>query len=226
MEIAFPSSTPGGAPHLSLCLLPYVLSHLISHEWLGPAAGGNALDHRSRPRVCFQDGHPLGLVMIGVESSGIVLLTLGLPGIVARQASRAGWLGFIGFLLLLLNWLLLLGVGAMLELTILPWLDAHAPQVSSQLLSTNVALSVYIEVRYVLLVLGGVLLGIATMRAGVFSRWAGLLLNVGVVLSPASYELVIFSTLANVLVSLGLGWMGYTLWIIKGEAAPQHVPAS
>jgi predicted DNA-binding transcriptional regulator len=171
----------------------------------------------------FKTDTPLGTVMIGVASCGIALLTLGSPGIVARQASRAGWLGFFGFLLLLLNWLLLLGVGAMLELTILPWLGAYAPQVSTQLLSTDAALAVYIGVRYVLLVLGGVLLGSATMRAGVFSRWAGLLLIAGAVLAPASYALVLFSTMANVLVSLALGWMGYTLWTTKGEAVPQPV---
>ena len=174
----------------------------------------------------FKTDTSLGLAMIGVTSSGVALLTLGSPGIVARQSSGAGWLGLIGFLLLSLNWLLLIGVGAMLEFTILPWLDAHAPQVSTQLLSTNAALSVYIDVRFVLLVLGGVLLGIATMRAGVFSRWAGLLLIVGAVLSPASFVLVIFGTVANVLVSLGLGWMGYTLWITKGEASPQPISAS
>ena len=174
----------------------------------------------------FKTDTPLGLAMIGVASSGVALLTLGSPGIVARQSSRAGWLGLIGFLLLSLSWLLLIGIGAMLELTILPWLGAHAPQVGTELLSTNAALSVYIDVRFVLLVLGGVLLGIATMRAGVFSRWAGLLLIVGAVLSPASFALVIFGTVANVLVSLGLGWMGYTLWITKGEAGPQAVPAS
>jgi hypothetical protein len=176
--------------------------------------------------LVFPSGTP-ALVIIGVASSGVVLLTLGSPGIVARQASRAGWLGFIGFLLLFLSLLLLIGVGAMLDLTIAPWLGAHAPQVSAQLFSTNAALSVYIDVHLVLLVLGGVLLGIATMRAGVFSRWAGLLLIVGAVLSPAGFVIGIFGTaVANALVSLGLGWMGYTLWITKGEAVPQPVPAS
>jgi len=62
---------------------------------------------------------------------------------------------------------------------------------------------------------------------GVFSRWAGLLLIVGAVLSPAGFVIGIFGTaVAPVLVSLGLGWMGYTLWITKGEAVPQLVPAS
>lgn len=37
---------------------------------------------------------PIWLVATGVWISGMVLGLLGLPGIVARQASRAGWLGF------------------------------------------------------------------------------------------------------------------------------------
>jgi hypothetical protein len=47
----------------------------------------------------FNTDTPLGLAMAGVWTSGLLLLLLGLPGIVARQAARAGWLGFVGFLL-------------------------------------------------------------------------------------------------------------------------------
>jgi hypothetical protein len=73
-----------------------------------------------------------------------------------------------------------------------------------------------------------VLLGIATMRARVFSRWAGLLLVVGAVLNPISLVIGIVRAVADPLVLLGLGWMGYTLWTAKGagEALSQAVPAS
>jgi hypothetical protein len=84
-----------------------------------------------------------------------------------------------------------------------------------------------------LLGVGGVLLGIATMRAGVFPRWAGLLIIVSAVFALGSF--VSFSlgslsltSVAVGFVALGLGWMGYTLLSAKGEAeaVPQPVPAS
>ena len=144
------------------------------------------------------------------------------------QTLRAGWLGFVGFLLLFLSWLLLIGFVTMLDLTIAPWLVVHAPQVGAQLFRTNAALSVYTNAHLALVVLGGVLLGITTMRAGAFSRWAGLLLIVGAVLNPAGFVSGIVGAVADTLVFLGLGWMGYTLWAAKGEGVtvPQPVPAS
>lgn len=41
------------------------------------------------------------LLLLGVI--GNVLFVLGLPGIAVRQSSRAGWLGFVGFVLTLLG---------------------------------------------------------------------------------------------------------------------------
>jgi hypothetical protein len=175
----------------------------------------------------FTSGTP-SLVLTWMFASGTVLLLLGLPGIVARQASRAGWLGFAGFLLMFLSWLLLASFTAVLRLIIFPWLSVHAPQVGAQLFSTDQALNVYTNVQLALFVLAGVLLGIATMRARVFSRWAGLLLIVGAVLDPVGFVSGIVGTVAAVLLTLGLGWIGYALLTAKGEgeAVPQPVPAS
>jgi hypothetical protein len=129
----------------------------------------------------FMPDSPLALAMIGVWTGGIVLVQLGLPGIAVRQASRAGWLGVVGFLLLFSGGFLLASFFAVLDLTIFPWLDFRAPLLSAQFFTANPAVHVYLVVVSVLFGLGGVLLGIATMRAGVFPRWAGLLLIVGLV---------------------------------------------
>jgi hypothetical protein len=170
----------------------------------------------------------LSLVITWAFASGSVLLLLGMPGIVARQASRAGWLGLVGFLLMFLSWLLLASFTVVLRLIIFPWLSVHAPQVGTQLFSTDQALNVYTNLQLALFVLGGVLLGIATMRARAFSRWAGLLLIVGAVLDPVGFVSGIVGTVAAVLVTLGLGWMGYALLTAKGEgeAVPQPVLTS
>ncbi len=164
----------------------------------------------------FPPDTPIALAMIGVWTSGAVLLQLGLPGIVARQASRAGWLGFIGFLLT--------SFFAVTDLTIFPWLDVHAPQVSAQFFTANSAVNVYIAVASSLFAVGGVLLGMATMRARVFPQWAGLLLILGLVSLGGFAN--IFLSVAGVLGFLGLGWMGYALVTAKGEAVPQPVLAS
>jgi hypothetical protein len=174
----------------------------------------------------FNTDTPLGLAMAWVWTSGLVLLLLGLPGIVARQASRAGWLGFVGFLLTFSGAFLSVSSFAVLYLTILPW----SPKVGHQfLLTTNPAMNL---VGTYLSWGGEVLLGIATMRARVFPQWAGLLLIVAVVVDLFSTlgGIVgsIASPLSNVVLVLGFGWMGYALLTAKGEAeaVPQPVPAS
>ena len=168
---------------------------------------------------------PLWLVMTGLWISGMVLQLLGLPGIVARQASRAGWLGFVGFLLTFLGWFLLTGFYVVDDLIMSPWLNALAPHVYTQWF-VNPAVGVSIHVANSLLGVGGVLLGMATMRAGVLPRWAGLLLIAAAVVALGSFVIGSLTSVAVGLVVLGLGWMGYALWTTKGEAVPQPEPAS
>ena len=73
----------------------------------------------------FNTATPLGLAMAGVWTSGLVLLLLGLPGIVARQASPAGWLGLVGFILTFSGAFLTVSYFAVIYLAILPWLASH-----------------------------------------------------------------------------------------------------
>ena len=172
----------------------------------------------------FPPDTPITLVLIGVWISGAMLLQLGLPGIVARQASRAGWLGFVGFLLSFSGGFLIVSFFAVTDLLIFPWLDVHAPQASAQFFTANAAVNVYFAVAGSLFGVGGVLLGIATMRARVFPRWAGLLLILGVVSLGGFVN--IFIGYAAVLGWLGLGWMGYALLTAQGEAVPHPIPSS
>ena len=174
----------------------------------------------------FPPDSPMALAMVGVWTSGVVLVQLGMPGIVARQAKQTGWLGFVGFLLLFSGGFLLASFFAVLDLTIFPWLDVHAPQLSVQFFTTNPAVNVYAAVASSLFGVGGALLGIATMRARVFPRGAGLLLILGLV-SLAGFVNVFLSG-ALVLGLVGLGWIGYALLTAQGagQSVPQPVPAS
>lgn len=173
----------------------------------------------------FPPDSPLALAMIGVWTGGVVLVQVGLPGIIARQASRAGWLGFVGFLLLFSGGFLLTSFFAVLDLTVFPYLDVHAPLASFQFFTANAGVTVYLAVVSALFGVGGVLLGIATMRARVFPRWAGLLLIVGLVGLGGSFVNVFLSG-ALVFGLLGLGRIGYALVTARAEAVPQPILAS
>jgi hypothetical protein len=78
----------------------------------------------------------------------------------------------------------------------------------------------------VVYILGYLLFGIGTFRAGILSRWAGALLALGAVSSPAFGLLPqSFAPLAAVPVGLGLAWLGYSLWSERLDPGSQRVPA-
>jgi hypothetical protein len=199
------------------------MSHQVSSVTLYRASGvalllGAALVIVGLPlSFAFTPDSPLALAMIGVWTGGVVLVQLGLPAIVVRQASRAGWLGFVGFALVFSGGFLLASFFAVLDLTIFPWLDVRAPQLSFQFFTANSAAHVYLAVVSALFGLGGALLGIATMRARVFPRWAGLLLIASVASLGASFVNVFLIVIAA-LGLFGLGWIGYALMTAKNEA--------
>ena len=102
---------------------------------------------------------------------------------------EAGWLGLAGFLLLSL-WLVLVPGFTFVEAFILPLLATDAPKFVEGFLGiftgsageTNLgALPTLWTLMGVLYMLGRLLFGIATFRAGILSRWAAGLLAVGAV---------------------------------------------
>src|SRR5260370_12669607 len=103
-----------------------------------------------------------------------LLLTMGLPGLYLRQATRAGALGFAGFVLLSLG-VLLGGVAfAIVQVTIFPYLAQLAPKLlPSGGTGPDSGFLLWILGPVLLLAIGNILLGIATMRARIFPRWAG-----------------------------------------------------
>ncbi|MBA3946703.1 MAG: hypothetical protein H0X37_19340 [Herpetosiphonaceae bacterium] len=77
----------------------------------------------------------------------------------------------------------------------------------------------------VVYILGGLLFGIATLRAGILSRWAAGLLAVGAALSPAASLLPHeYKALVAVPVGFALAWLGYVLWAERREHTVQPVP--
>lgn len=158
---------------------------------------------------------------------------LGITGIYARQAEEAGWLGLAGYLLLCL-WLVLLAPFTFAEVFILPRLVTEAPVLVESFLGLfnrhpgemNLeAINALWKLDGIAYMLGGLLFGIATIRAGVLSRWAAGLLAVGTALAPVAELLPVeYKALVAVPVGLALVWLGYALWSERRAQAAQPLP--
>jgi hypothetical protein len=160
-------------------------------------------------------------VITPVKTAMCLLFLLGIVGLYARQVNTAGWLGLVGFLLLSLSWALQMAF-VFAEAFILPPLATTAPQFVDGLLgvasgrasAVNLgvlpALYTLVGVSYVL---GGLVFGVATLRAGILPRWAAGLFALAAALTPAAALLPHeIQRLAAVPVGFALAWLGYALW--------------
>lgn len=159
---------------------------------------------------------------------------LGMAGIYARQAEEAGWLGLVGLLLFSLFFAHTLPI-AYTEAFILPVLATEAPTFVEGFLGifnghpSEMNLGA-LPVLYVLAgfgyVLGGLLFGIATLRAGVLPRWAGGLFAVGAVLPLLASSLVPhpLDRIFAVPVGLAMAWLGHALWSERRGQASEPLP--
>lgn len=151
---------------------------------------------------------------------------LGIAGLYARQVNKVGWLGLAGYLLFSLFYALSLAFH-FLETFISPVLAAEAPKFVAGLLgmitgtASEVSLGA-IPTVYALFgvayMLGGMLFGIATFRAGILPRWAGGLLAIGAALTLAGAVIPHpFDRIFAVPVGLALAWLGYALFSERRE---------
>ena len=161
------------------------------------------------------------------------LFLLGITGLYARQVNKAGWLGLVGFLLLSLCWSIQLAF-IFAEAFILPPLATAAPEfvqgilavVSGQTAEGNLgALPALFALAGIPYMLGGLLFGIATIRAGILSRWAAGLLAIASALTPlAALFPHHLQRLAGMPVGLALAWLGYALWSERRAKTAEHSP--
>jgi hypothetical protein len=146
---------------------------------------------------------------------------LGLAGLYARQATRAGWLGLAGYVLLSLWFVVVMGF-SFVEAFILPHVATASPGLVQAWMGMfngpagtfNLgALPTIWTLSAPVYILGGVLFGIATFRARVLPRWAGALLAASTLLAPAAAALPNASQPKIAIpAGLALAWLGYALW--------------
>ena len=157
------------------------------------------------------------LVAIAMSIFGL----FGMAGLYARQAEKSGWVGLVGFLLFSV-WLALMIGFFFIETFILPSLTTTSPAFVEGFLGMFSGAADAIDLGILpmlwpltgpLLIVGSLLFGIATLRAGILPRWAGGLLAVGAVLIPFAALLPpAYEPTVMIPVGLALAWLGYALF--------------
>jgi len=135
-----------------------------------------------------------------------ILLLLSLPGMYAKQADSVGWFGLVGHILLHAGLIMLVLVAAT------PILYPSIREPSGE--------NLVVFVLGIALTLGLLSTGIATIRAGVYPQWSGILL----LAATAGFFFVFFiaeflppvagqigSATFGLLLALALGWIGSSL---------------
>ena len=146
---------------------------------------------------------------------------LGMAGLYARQAVKTGWLGLLGYILLSL-WLVVIMGFSFVEAFVLPHVATASPGFVHAWMGMfngpagefNLgALPTIWTLTGPVYILGGLLFGIATFRAGVLPRWAGALLAASTVLAPTA-ALLPNASQPKIAIPMGLAlaWLGYALW--------------
>ena len=163
-----------------------------------------------------------------------VLGLIGIAGIYARQVEKVGWLGLAGYVAFSL-FLLVTFAWTFAEAFVSPVLAAEAPTfvegflgiVSGEPSEVNLGAlpTLYLSAGAFVL-LGCLLFGIATLRAGTLSRWAAGLFAFGgpasaVVVSLLPHE---YERYAALPIGIGLAWLGYSLWSERREDASERMP--
>jgi MFS family permease len=172
-----------------------------------------------------------------VHMLGVVMSLFGLYGVTglyARQVEEAGWLGLVGYLLFSLFFAFSVAF-QFAEAFFSPVLATHSPEFVEGLLGMVTGAPspidlgalpvVYGLTGFLGYVLGGLLFGIATLRAGILPRRAGGLLAIAAasVLASSLFPHPLDRIFA-VPMGLALTWLGYALWSEQRVKVSEALP--
>jgi hypothetical protein len=149
-----------------------------------------------------------------------ILMVVALGGVYARQAKECGLLGLIGLVLALAGTSAVCGIFLLVS-TAIPLIATEAPSLLERAMTPPPWGMPVVILGFAL---GYILFGLATARAGVLPRAAGVAIVVGMALFVVS-EGPLFGrvishalvTIGDVLFGLGFAWMGYAVW-----SEPRH----
>ena len=144
---------------------------------------GNLLGPQGGARAAVASGmyYPAALVVL----LGGLLVMAGLPAVYLRQRAESGVLGFVAMMAVFAAGMPLIVGFALIQVLIFPWIATM--NVSNKVLNEGpVAFTIFFAVASAIVSVGGVLFGVATIRARIFSRQLG----IGcIVLTAASFVL-------------------------------------
>jgi len=160
---------------------------------------------------------PDWLLVNGLGVIGFVLVLVGVLGIFFKQFNDLTELGMFAFLITVVGQVLY-NAGIYYETFIWPILAESDPNLVT--LSTGPIYSnpVFFMMQILagsIYAIGFLIFGISTYKTNTFSKWAILLLVIGVVLFITGFFPYLVRTLGIIVYAIGLVWVGYTL--IKQE---------
>jgi hypothetical protein len=149
-----------------------------------------------------------------------MLMLFGLVGLYARQVEKTGLLGLVGFVLAFIGTILVNSIFFMVS-TVIHLVAVQAPALFDQAAAPPTFGVLILVLGFIL---GYILFGIATMRAGVLPRWSGLLLIIGSAMFMISEAVPLNASLSHLIVTIGdvifgagFVWMGFALWSEQRE---------
>ncbi len=157
----------------------------------------------------------------------------GMAGLYTRQAEKTGWLGLAGFLLFSI-WMTLVSGFSFVEAFILPKLATASPAFVESFLGMFSGAPGEIDMGILptiwqlsgpMYILGPMLFGIATFRAGILPRWAGALLALNLLWVPLG-AVVPPELQPKIMIPIGLAmaWLGYALASERRETVSELAP--
>lgn len=155
-----------------------------------------------------------------------LLCLVGLVGLYARQAEKAGILGLIAFLLTFLC-IVPRFAWYWIETFVFPILAQAAPRLLDNPEPVPPALTVFgavDQISVLLLLVGLLLFGVASLRARVLPRWAAVLVLVGAAVDLVMTVVGVDFPFGAAVAGPGLAWMGYAVWAHKRTTSESLAP--
>ena len=154
---------------------------------------------------------PLWVPAHGFSWAALTIALLGWIGLYIIQASRAGGLGTIAFVIIIFGTSLASWIFSS-DVTFVPVIAAQAPGLFPQIESQTILIGIVSVLSWIL---GNVLFGVSIIRSSVFPKWAGVLLIIGSLVIPVAYLIglsVKVVAIGGLLVGASQMWLGYDLF--------------